>query len=538
MKSNRVLACLFSTAAILTGAGGLVHAETPADTLIVVDVQAPNMLDINGAGANDAVPLVTNNCYDRLVTWGTKKTQSGVESFDSKVLQPQLAEKWETSADGKSITFHLRPGATFHSGNPVTAEDVKWTFDRVLSVDSWTKVLFAAGGITRTDQIAIVDPMTVRIDLPMPGRMAVPALGTPVASVIDSKEAKENASDSDPWALQYLSKNCAGSGPYIVESFDSSEQIEFRRFDGWKAGPLPALERVIYRRIESDSTRRSLIESGDADVALALSRKDVADLTTNQDIVINGTSAVSSTWSVDLDTQTAPFNDQKVRQAIAYAIPYGEIVKTAFHGRGVPLIGHKQGEPYAADYPVTYPYSYDLAKAKQLLAEAGYEKGFKTKLFYNQEHASFAQPMALLVQDSLRKINVDIEIVNIPGSSFFDELGKHQMSMVIKNFQSWLNYPEYYFLWNFDGKEYSIHNSSNYKNPALDKLIADAYAEPDQKAYEMTIRKMVETVVEDVPRIPVTPMFVDVATRKNVNGYVYWFHLMPEFARFSKAALQ
>lgn len=538
MTKHLFLPILAATATSLVLSAFPVNAETPEDTLIVVDAQAPNMLDINGAGANDAVPLVITNCYDRLITWGTKKSDTGVDSFDSDKIAPQLAEKWETSGDGKSITFHLRPGAVFHSGNPVTAEDVKWTLDRVLTVNSWTKVLLAAGSITKTDQITVVDPLTVRIDLPSPRKIAIPALGTPVAGIIDSKLAKENATENDPWAKDYLAQNCAGSGPYTIESFEPLEQIEFKRFDKWKAGPLPALERVIYRRIESDSTRRSLIESGDADVALSLSRKDVSDLTKSASINIYGTAAVSSTWSVDMNTQEAPFNNRKVREAIAYAIPYEEIVKTAFYGRGVPLIGHKESDPYPSDYPVPGVYSYDLGKAKQLLAEAGFKDGFKTKLYFNQDYVSFAQPMSLLIQDSLRKIGIEVEIVNIPGSSFFDELGKHKMSMVIKNFQSWLNYPEYFFLWNFDGKEYSIHNSSNYKNPELDKLIDAAYAEADTAKYNQIVSKMVKVVQEDLPRIPVTPMFVDVAARKNVHGYVYWFHLLPELAKFSKTAAQ
>ncbi len=518
--------------------GTYAQAETPNDTLIVVGPQAPNMLDIQLAGANDYTAMINVNCYDRLVTWGTYKSSTGVESYDSKNLLPGLSEKWEVVDDGKALVFHLRPDATFQSGNPVTAADVKWSFDRVVSVGGWISTQMAAGSMTKPDQFVAVDAHTFRINFDEPNKLALPDLGVPVAGIFDSKLAKENAAASDPWAKDYLAKNCAGSGPYKVTAFEPNEQVEFERFGDWKAGQPATMERVIYRRIEADATRRALLESGDVDVAMDLPKKDVSELAQNPDITVFGTPAVSSIIAVDMNTKLAPFDNVKVREAIAYAIPYDEIIKTAFHGRGIPLTGHKEGEPYAVDYPVPSPYYYDLDKAKKLLSEAGYPNGFKTKLFFDQSLASTREPMALLIQDSLRKIGVDIEIVNVPNASFFEELGKRQMPMLIKNFNAWLNYPEYHFFWNFDGTEYSIQNASSYQNPKLDKLIAAAFKETDTAKYDDDIRSMIKIVMDDVPRIPVTPVMVDVAARKNVEGYVYWFHQMLDFHSIWKAASQ
>lgn len=515
-----------------------VLAETPDDTLIVVGPQAPNMLDIQLAGANDYTAMVNVNCYDRLVTWGTYTTEGKIQAYDSKNLLPQLADKWEVVDGGKSLVFHLRPDAVFQSGNPVTASDVKWSFDRVVSVGGWIATQMAAGSMTKPAQFVAVDDHTFRIDFDKPNKLALPDLGVPVAGIFDSKLVKEHATADDPWAKDYLAKNCAGSGPFKVSSFEPNEQVEFERFDDWKAGKKPAMEHVIYRRIEADATRRSLLESGDIDVAMDLPKKDVSELSSNPDVTIFGTPAVSSIIAVDMNTRQAPFDNVKVRQAVAYAIPYDEIIKTAFHGRGIALTGHKADEAYPIDWPVPSPYFYDLAKAKALLTEAGYPNGFKTKLYFDQSLASTREPMALLIQDSLRKIGIEMEIVNVPNASFFEELGKRQMPMLIKNFNSWLNYPEYHFFWNFDGKENSIQNSSNYNNPELDKIIDAAFVEADKTKYDNDIRSMIKIVMDDVPRIPITPIMVDVAARKNVTGYVYWFHQMLDFSTITKGATQ
>lgn len=307
------------------------------DTLVVVTGATINSLDLHRTGTSRASYQVGINCYDRLLTFGTKEVPGNGLSYDYSVVEPELAESWTVSDDGMTLTFKLKPNATFWDGRKVTAADVKWSFDRAVSVGGFPTVQMKAGGLERPEQFIAVDDATFVIKLDRPSKLTIPDLAVPVPYIINSVEALEHATDDDPWALEYLHTTPAGSGAYKVARWNPGEQLVYERNDDWVGGPLPAAQRVIIREVPSPATRRALVERGDVQVAFNIPDKDAAELAETLDVF--STPVENCIHCLCPNFAFEPFQDPDVRKAIAYAVPYEDIFQAAAFGRGLPLWG-------------------------------------------------------------------------------------------------------------------------------------------------------------------------------------------------------
>lgn len=509
-------------------------AQTRAETLVVIAEEGPATLDIDAATANVPTHEVSWNVYDRLITHGRKTLPDGTLSYDYTKFEPELAESWEVAPGGASITFHLRKDATFHDGSPVTAADVKWSFERAVAVGGFPAIQMGASEMKSPEQFVVVDDHTFRVDFPKPNKLELPNLAVPIAKVVNSKLAKAHATKDDPWALEFVGKNDAGGGAYMVESWKPGNEIVFKRFEGWKSGPLPAMKRVIERQIESAGTRRALLEKGDADLSFNLPPKDFAELKKVGKLKVVGTQIDAELLYIDMNVTKPPFDNPKVRQAIAYAIPYADILQTGLYERGIGMFGAK-GPVSTTEWPQPSPYVTDLAKAKALLAEAGYPNGFKTTISYDVTTSTTREPIAVLTQDSLKKIGVELEIEKVPGAEWYTRLNQKSMPMLIMSFKAWLNYPDYYFYWTYDGINNSVFDDMNYKNADMDKLIEAARFETDPAKYADEVKGFIKIAFDDVPRIPLVNDYRDVAMQKTIEGYTYWFHLVLDYRPIKRA---
>ena len=173
-------------------------AQGRAETLLVVQELGPNSLDMQGVGANQTVNGLAWNCYDRLLSYAAKTLPDGTTSYDRAVLAPELAESWEVAPDGLSCTFKLRKAATFHDGTPVTARDVKWSFDRAVSVGGFPTFQMSAGSLEKPEQFVVVDDHTFRIDYIRKDKMLLFNVAVVVPFIINSELAKKNATAEEP----------------------------------------------------------------------------------------------------------------------------------------------------------------------------------------------------------------------------------------------------------------------------------------------------------------------------------------------------
>jgi peptide/nickel transport system substrate-binding protein len=164
------------------------------ETLMVCREEGPNNLDIHGVGANRPAYGTSWNIYDRLLSYGKKTAPNGDVMYDYKKLEPELAESWQVAPDGMSCTFKLRKDAVFHDGTPVTAHDVKWSFDRAVTVGGFPTFQMKAGSLEKPEQFIVVDDHTFKVQFLRKDKLTLPDIAVPVAAIYNSKLAKKHPS--------------------------------------------------------------------------------------------------------------------------------------------------------------------------------------------------------------------------------------------------------------------------------------------------------------------------------------------------------
>src|SRR3984885_2331408 len=224
-----------AAALVLLLAAEPVRAQSRAETLRYVTGASVNTLDPNIPGSTRESFAVSLSTYDRLVSFGRKQL-NGKWVFDLDKITGELAETCDVSPDGMKITFHLRKDAKFQDGTPVTADDVKWSLDRVVTAPVLGKAQLLTGSMTSADQFKVIDPLTIEVTLPKPDKLALPNLATVYPIIFNSKVAKSHATAEDPWALAWLKENTAGSGAYVLETFKPGEQAIIKRNEAWNRG--------------------------------------------------------------------------------------------------------------------------------------------------------------------------------------------------------------------------------------------------------------------------------------------------------------
>ena len=148
--------------------------------------------------------------------------------------------------------------------------------------------------------------------------------------------------------------------------------------------------------------------------------------------------------------------------------------------------------------------------------------------------ATIGEPAAILIQESLASIGIKAQINKIPGATWRAALLKKDMPMILNRFGGWLDYPEYFFFWCYHGQN-AVFNTMSYQNPKLDKIITNARFAESKPIYESSVKEMIQLAYDEVPRIPIAQPTMDVAMQKDVMGYMYWFHLQPDYRQLSKA---
>ena len=506
-------------------------AQARQETLLIVSESGPNNIDIHGVGTNVPGYEVSWNCYDRLISH-EMKTVNGTAYYDRDKFKMELAE--DMNVGDMSATFKLKKNANFHDGTPVTAKDVKWSLDRAVTVGGFPTFQMGAGSLTKPEQFVVVDDNTFRVDFLRKDRLTIPDLAVIVPCVVNSELVKKHATEKDPWGLEYTKQNTAGSGAYRVVSWNAGTEVILERNDKWNGGPLPKIRRIVWRMVPSAGNRRALLERGDADISYELPNKDFVELKAAGKLNIVSTPFSNGIQYIGMNVTKPPFDNPKVRQAVAYAIPYQKIMDAVLFGLAKPMFGAPAGAATEVAWPQPHKYNTDIAKAKALLAEAGYPNGFETTLSFDLGFATVNEPLCVLVQESLGQIGIKTTINKIPGANWRTELNKKVLPLYTNVFSGWLDYPEYFFIWCYHGKN-SIFNTMSYQSKEMDALIDGASAAAaigDKATYETDVKGFVDLAFADIPRIPLYQPYVNVAMQKNVSGLSI---LVPPPARLPRA---
>ena len=524
---REMLAGMGAGAAAMAVPGGPALAQSRAETLRQVTGNTVNTLDPTMPGSTREAFGISVNVYDRLVGFGRKQMGTGWV-FDPDTIKGELAERVETSADGTTFTFHLRRDAKFHDGTPVTAEDVKWSLDRHVTARSLAAVQIQTGSWTKAEQFRVVDAHTFEAKVERADRLALPNLCTLYCTIINSKVAKAHATADDPWAQSWLKDNAAGSGAYRVESFKPGEQVILRRNDDWKGGPLPFFRRIINQTIPEAATRANLIERGDADLSIDLQASDVPSLAQRPRVKVVSTPQFNAFTMVAFNTRMAPFDNVKLRQAVAAALPYQDIFKAALFERGAALFGADWSEtPPTARFPQPMPMKTNLERAKALMAEAGFPNGLDTTFSFNVGSAATSEPMAALVKESLARIGIRVEIQKLPDAQISTLVTEKKLPFLTETSIAWLPSTDYFFRNFFTGEQ--RWNYSSWNNAEINELTAKARFERDPAEYDRLCRRMIAVMAEEVPLILLWQPNQDAVMTQAIDGYTYQYHRQVDY---------
>src|ERR1044071_4662338 len=330
------------------------------ETLLIVSESGPNNIDIHGVGTNVPGYEVSWNCYDRLISHEMKDV-NGTPYYDRDKFKMELAE--DMNVGPMSATFKLKKNATFQDGTPVTAKDVKWSMDRAVTVGGFPTFQMGAGSLTKPEQFVVVDDNTFRVDFARKDRLTIPDLAVIVPAIMNSELVKKHATEKDPWGLEYTKQNTAGGGAYRVVSWNSGTEVIMERNDKWVGGPLPKVKRIVWRMVPSAGNRRALLERGDADISYDLPNKDFVELKSHSKLSIISTPYSNGIQYLGMNVTKPPFDNLKVRQAVAYAIPYQKIMDAVFFGLSKPMFGAPAGTRTQVAWPQPHQFTTDIAKA-------------------------------------------------------------------------------------------------------------------------------------------------------------------------------
>jgi peptide/nickel transport system substrate-binding protein len=511
---------------ILSGLFPHALAAAPA-TLVVAAPATPESLDPEynaSLGTIDAL----GNLYDCLVEYkkvpDPKDPEVMREDIDYYPDRPggvnlvgKLAESWSVDPAGSWVAFQLRKGVKSAWGNELTADDVKWTWDRKFALNViggfWIRIF----GMTGPDNVKVVDRYAVRIELPHPSPLLLKLQVVLYNMIFDSTKCKQMATTKDPWAKDFLANNSAGFGPYKVESLQRGQQIVFKAQEDYYRGK-PAFDTVVFKEVPSSTTRLSLLQGGAVDIAEFLQPFEIEHLKTQAGVTVDSVAA-TPLFYIALNSKFEPLNKIPVRRAMNHAFPVDDVLKTVFRGTASAMTGCMP-----KIYPGFYgkggsPYPYDLDKAKALLKEVGLEGGFKTTLAYDAGDA-VQEPIAVLFQTSLRQIGVDLALRKIPAATFYTEASGHTQPMLISTLAPFGPDPGYSVELYFDSN--SFLNYASYKSDDVDKLLAEAAVTADNtRRFEMA-KKMQEIVIDEAPWIFIGDLNFTLARRSDLKGFTYY----------------
>lgn len=409
------------------------------------------------AAVGDEPPYLAN-CYEPLV-WTTP---------DGKGLTPALATSWEVSKDGLVWTFHLRQGVKFHDGADFNAAAVKYSIESTRNLGMGAAVVWDPVPLAR---IVVVDPYTVRFELRQPM-----ALGRVLSSMYGAFifSPKTKGKPQSWWDTPHED----GTGPYVLQSYQPGQKITFVRdpnyWGGWKNNQY----RQVVAQIVSDAvTQQQMLEAGEVDYADLLSADSIPTLRTNPNVkVVTHQSVLNEVMM--FNTSRTPLNNVKVRQALAYAIPYQEIITVGANGLATQARSVVPAGLYPYDTSVPQ-FTYDLNKGRALLAQAGYPHGgFSLTLTYQSDEATQSKWVPL-VKEAYAKLGVTVNLQPLLWEQQWAKAkGPVAQRQDIFVMLWWPTYPDGYdTLRSFFHKQKTLsYDLCYWQMPAFDKLIDTAYS--------------------------------------------------------------
>lgn len=419
-------------------------------------------------------------------------------------VAPELAERWEMSPGSRTLTLHLRTGVKFHDGTDFDASAVKFNIDRRLD----EKVGSPQRGQMREmiDGVDVVDPSTVAIRLKGPSPNLLGMLAQREGFMVSPAAVEKAGKD--------LATNPVGTGPFVFKEWVPGNRLVVERNPNYWDKGKPYLDGVVFRDISNTAVAIQRLLTGEADYASALSPIDVKQIQSRPGIVLDA-SAVGRWYALQYQVNKPPFDNVKLRQAIAHAIDRKRIVDIVMSGGAALSNGPTPNSLWWAA-PDIKGHDHDPAKAKALLAEAGHPNGIELTLSTPQ--IALLQQVNQLVQEQLKAVGINVKLDPVAQSDWYPRVVQLAINFTPMRWSQRPD-PDGFMSLLFHSK--GAGNSTKYSNPEVDRLIDQARGLTDQSERAAAYRKAQEIMMADLPYIPLFFSLEYAAMRETVKGHVW-----------------
>jgi peptide/nickel transport system substrate-binding protein len=420
-------------------------------------------------------------------------------SADLATIEPELATDWTVSEDGLTYTFNLRQGVKFHNGQDFTAEDVVFSFERIMNPDFPAA---DASSFSMVESIEAPDANTVVFKLKFP-----------FAAFLTKLE--------DLWVLPRdanvdFEQALVGTGPFKFKEWVSGDHITLERFaDYWEEGK-PYLDEVIYKPIPEDATKLVELKTGGLNFISNVPYKDVAELENDPNMNVYRTLGVVRDH-LGFNVNKPPFDNPKVRQAMGYLIDREAIAAAILEGYALPAQIAIPESHWAFNPDIANVYTFDPEKARQLLAEAGYADGFKATIKVSPTYPLEIK-MAELIAEAAREVGVEFEIVQLEWSTWIEEVvtnGDFEAEIVL--ISGGVDPDDFFYQWHHSDE---IFNIWRFNTPELDALLEKGRQVQDQEERKAVYHEIQDYLIEQAPMVHIIYRESVMASQKNVQGFI------------------
>jgi len=489
---RRAAAIILTTVLTLAAFAG---AQQAGGTLRAAWAQDPVGLDPHITSARSSLQVL-ENVLDTLVTLDQ----------DQNVV-PSLAESWDVSQDGLTWTFTLRNGLKFSNGRDLTSEDVVYTYDRMLDPATGSGQAYLLDGVT---DVTALDSGTVQFTLASANPAFLSKLATNKAVGIIARESVEDGT---------INTKPIGSGPFVIADFQPGVSLTLERNDDYWQEGLPYLDAVDLRIITDESVRRSALVSGDVDWVISIPAQSIDELKARDDVVVDEVPA-GAYWYIGVNTTVKPLDDVRVRQAIAYAINREQIAEVATFGTA---LATQDPIPESSSWAIDYaPYTQDLDKARELLAEAGVADGFDLHIMPTTQYEESIR-IAQMLQAELAPLGIKATIDTLEWAQWLEEQGDGNYETFVCSWNGNVDPDDFFYAQHKTGE---VFNFTGYSNATVDELLAEGRATADTAARKEVYAKIDKIIVDEAPYIYLyNPLEIN-AFRTDVMNY----HARPDQA--------
>ncbi len=427
--------------------------------------------------------------------------------LDSKgKVQPNLAESWQISQDGKTYTFRLRRGVKFHNGQEMTAEDAKFAMDYTMNPKNGA---YGIKDLNQVEGVEAVDRYTLKVYLKRPTPV-FPILLSEIRSFSVIPKGSLEESVRKPVTFP------PGTGPFKFVEWKPGRQIVFDRFDDYW-GHKAYVDRVILKVIGNSTVRFTALRAGDVDVIVRVPHEWINTVEQGK---IKGIGFAGSfpgnANNIEFNVADPPFNNKKLRLAVAHALNRKEILQGAYFGMGSIARQRFPKDHYWYFEEAPIP-SYDLAKARALVKESGY-KGEEVDLMISRGNPGY-EAEATIIQSQLKKIGVKMKITPLERASALDYRRKGKFHFKLSGGSAYADPIQAYNEYECEDLRKRRSNEAGYCDKEFDRLLAKAETERDPAKRRELFKKLVQMLNKEIPLLPILFATRHFAFRDYVKGF-------------------